>query len=162
MNKLQKILKIKGIGFILLAFVAGVILLLYPQGKESKSTEVAPSALYASSLESQLESILRDATGSKCRVMITFDGGYSYSYATNETLDTVYSGGEVASKNVTKEYVIVSKDGEEALALLKENLPSVKGVAVVCSGGEGERNAVVSIVKALFQLPNEAICCVAG
>lgn len=159
MKWFQKLTKIKGIGFIFLAFAAGVVLLLLPSEREVEVSEGVSSSEYAQSLQNQLEEILESATGSTCTVMITFEGGYSYSYAANETLNTVYNGAAVASKNVTKEYVIASKDGDEQLILIRENLPEVKGVAVVCNGGETERHAVISIVKSLFQLPDEAVCC---
>ncbi len=158
-----KLFKIKGIGFIILAFAAGIVLLLLPDSENKQVVSESSSLDYASSLENDLEELLKTALGHECKVMITLDSGYSYTYAANESLNTIYSGDSETSKNVTKEYVITTKDGDETLVILKENLPTVKGVAVVCKkGGEAERNEIISIIMSLFSLPAESIGCVMG
>ncbi|MBE6649394.1 MAG: hypothetical protein E7614_07755 [Ruminococcaceae bacterium] len=163
MNKITKLLKIKGIGFILLAFLAGIILLLLPDGETKTSSDKISSAEYAVVIEESLEKLLKTACGVDCEVMVTLEGGYSYSYAANEKLDTEYAEGKPTSKTVSKEYVITSSNGEEKLVILKENLPEIKGVAVVCKkGGESERLKIITLVSALFDLPDNAIGCIVG
>jgi hypothetical protein len=107
MNKLSKIFKAKGIGFILLAFAAGILLLLLPENSESKEANSSPSVEYVSTLEASLESILKDICGAECKAMITLETGYSYTYASNEKLETEYQNEVTISKIVSKEYVIV-------------------------------------------------------
>ncbi len=163
MNKITKLLKIKGVGFILLAFLAGIILLLLPDGESKKSSDVVSSVEYASALENDLEKLLKTACGVECEVMVTLEGGYSYSYAANEKLNTEYSENKPTSKNVSKDYVIISENGNEKLVVLKENLPEIRGVAVVCKkGGEAERLKIIALVTALFDLPDSAIGCIVG
>ena len=163
MNKISKLLKIKGIGFILLAFAAGIVLLLLPEEKSVSKEENVSSIQYASALENELEKLLKAACGFECQVMITLENGYSYSYAANEKLDTKYDENGIISKTVSKEYVIASSNGEEILVILKENLPTVKGVAIVCKkGGEAQRLEIISLISALFDLPESSIGCVVG
>jgi stage III sporulation protein AG len=161
--KLSKIMKIKGIGFILLAFAAGVILLLMPEAEESKGGEKSSAVLYVSSLEEALEELLEEATGHKCAVMLTLETGYSYAYAVNEKLDTAYGENGMTSKSVSKEYVTVSDGGKESLVIIREEPPSVKGVAVVCKKGNGaDRDRIISMVASLFDLPYENVSCITG
>ena len=104
MNKLSKIFKAKGIGFILLAFAAGIVLLLLPENSESQEANSSPSVEYVSTLEASLESILKDICGAECKAMITLETGYSYTYASNEKLETEYQNEVTISKIVSKEY----------------------------------------------------------
>jgi stage III sporulation protein AG len=163
MIKLSKLLKTKGMGFILLAFAAGIILLLFPENK-TKEENVSPTSVqYVYSLENSLEELLKNLCGHKCVVMISLEQGYSYTYATNEKLETLYGDSGLTSKNVSKEYVITSKDGNESLVILKENLPKVKGVAIVCkNGNETDREAIISVICSLFDISPENVGCVIG
>ncbi len=163
MVKLSKIFKTKGIGFILLAFAAGIILLLLPTEKSTNKIEAPSSVQYASLLEGSLETLLKDVCKRECKVMITLESGYSYTYATNEKMDTTYGENGITTKSVSKEYVIVAKDSEESLVITKENLPKVKGVAIVCKkGSEADKDKITSIVCSLFGLNYENVCCVMG
>lgn len=163
MTKLTKIFKIKGIGFILLAFAAGIILLLMPEEKEETYSTHLSSSQYGNALEKSLEKLLKSATGHECKVMISLTQGYSYTYATNEKLDSIYSNGEVTSKTVSKEYVIISSGGNEQLVVLKENLPKIKGVAIVCKKGDNaDKDEIISIVCSLFELEAENVGCFVG
>ena len=163
MNKLSKIFKSKGIGFILLAFAAGIVLLLLPENDDTPKAQSPPSVEYVSALEDSLEGILKDICGAECKAMITLETGYSYTYASNEKLETECQNEVAISKTVSKEYVIVSDDSGESLVVIKENLPKVKGVAIVCKKGSAEyRETVVSVVCSLFDISEENVGCVIG
>ncbi len=163
MIKLSKILKVKGMGFILLAFAAGIILLVLPEKEEKSSEPVVSSLQYINSLESSLEELLENLSGHKCSIMLTLENGYSYTYAADEKLDTIYNEGEITSKNVSKEYVKISNGENESLVVLKENLPQVKGVAVVCRKGDSsDKEKIISVICSLFDLSPENVGCVIG
>jgi stage III sporulation protein AG len=161
MEKIAKFFRIKGAGFILLAFAAGILLLLVPS--EKTEAEKPSKNEYIESLEKNLKSVLESATGRKCVVMISSDGEFSYSYAANDKIITSYSENGITSKNVSREYVITTKNGDEALVVMREIPPKVKGVAVVCKNGtEEDANTIVSVVCTLFDLPDRAVSCVLG
>ncbi len=161
MADLSKLFKMKGVGFIFLAFAAGIILLLLPSEKKEAEANVKES--YVEILEENLKSILESATGRKCSVMITVDGGFSYSYAANDKLITSYNESGIASKNVSREYVITTKNGDESLVVLREIPPDVVGVAVVCKNGdEKDKEEIISIICALFDIPKSNALCVVG
>ncbi len=161
MAEISKLFKMKGVGFIFLAFAAGIILLLLPA--EKKEVEINSKESYVEILEDNLKTILENATGRKCSVMITVDGGFSYSYAANDKLITSYNESGITSKNVSREYVITTKNGDETLVILKEIPPEVLGVAVVCKNGdEKDKNEIISIVCALFDIPESNALCVIG
>ena len=161
MVKLSKLLKIKGVGFILLAFAAGVILLLMPTGSEEVKSDTTEFSSYATRLKVELEELLENATGRKCSVMLSFETGYSYVYAVDERLDTSYGDKGMTSKSVSKEYVTVTKDGREAPVIIKETPPQVKGVAIVCKKGtEVDRENIISTVVSLFDLSYESVSCI--
>lgn len=163
MNKLSKIFKTKGVGFIILAFAAGIILLMMPEREDTQKASSPSSEQYVSSLESSLEKLLLELCGKDCRVMITLESGYSYTYAADEKLDTVYGESGIASKTATKEYVTVSDDYGSSLVIVKENLPQVKGVAIVCKkGSKADEETVISIVCSLFDIPYENVGCAFG
>jgi stage III sporulation protein AG len=163
MEKLSGILKMKGIGFIILAFIAGLILLVLPQEKKESVSPVQTSSEYVASLEDSLEKLLKKMCGHECNVMIAVETGYSYSYAANEKLDTTYGDGSAVNKSVSKEYVVVSENGDESLVIIKETLPKIKGVAIACKkGNEEDRIKITSTVCALFGLKEENVGCVVG
>ena len=52
---------------------------------------------------------------------------------------------------------------ENEPVILKENLPKVKGVAVVCkNGNETDREAIISVICSLFDISPENVGCVIG
>ncbi len=113
---------------ILAAAAVGVILLLLGSLPNKKGDEPlnedSDMFLYAESLEQRIVSICEKVEGvSDVSVLLTLDGGNEHIYAENSG-----SGGD--------SYVIVSVGGEEKTVLIREVYASVRGIAVVCKGGE--------------------------
>ena len=167
----KKIAKIKGVGYILIAIAAAVIFLLLPSSKdqakdngsqyETEAEKTANDAEeYISSLERKTESILKEISGvSECKVMISFESGYYYSYAADQTIQRSYDGnGGTSNESEQKKYVTVNSGGSVSLVKIKESFPKICGIAVICpNSNDNVRLAVTETVKALFNLSSNRI-----
>lgn len=114
------------------------------QKKAAQQTASSTAESYAAELESRLESILSSTEGvGKVRVMITLAGGYSYEYALSESMNTDTQQSEKADaerktqEKVTssRDYILVDGSGGEQPVVTSVTDPEVKGVVVVCEGG---------------------------
>lgn len=138
------------------AFAAILLILLselapsQPKQKEAKTSETG-IADYARELEAQTEQLISSISGAgKCKVMITLKNSNENIYAKN-TDESIASG----SNSFKNEYVLYEgQDGEQPV-LIKQYLPCVQGVAVVCEGADktAVRESVVNCVSSLFDIP---------
>ena len=147
-NKYIEILK-KPKSLIVIGIIGLVLVLLSSaigtNNSKSENTQTAEISAeeYKLSLEKDIKKTVMDITGSKkVSVVITLESGIRYSYAdTREEVSTEKQEKENrSSDNELKEgYVTVknSDGGEEALLVTKE-MPKVRGVAIVCDGGDNE------------------------
>ena len=117
---------------IIIAAVAGVVLLIAPmffENNENKGVveERTDDIYYSEKLEKKLSELICASQGvGKASVVVTLDGTGEYVYAKNE--NTTNSG-------YSTDYVILNqKEGEDGV-LISEIYPKVRGVAVVCTGG---------------------------
>ncbi len=98
---------------------------------------------YCDELETQIRKTVTQITGSKnCSVIITLESGIRYSYADikEEHSSDKTEKDESLSENQLKSGYITVKDadgGERALLVTAE-MPEIRGVAIVCDGGDNE------------------------
>ena len=123
--------------------------------KENMKTGEMTAEEYKTILEEDIKETVTDITGSKnVSVVITLESGIKYSYADirEETLTEKKENEKESTDNETKSgYITVktAEGGEQAL-LVTTQMPKVRGVAIVCDGGDNERiaekiqNAVMS------------------
>lgn len=79
---------------------------------------------YARSLEERISKLCEEVAGvSDVSVLLTLDGGTEHVYAENS------AGSE-------ENYVIISVGGEERTVLVRDIYSTVRGIAVVCRGGD--------------------------
>ena len=160
---LKKIMKIKGIGYIALAVAAAIMILCLPSEKESaenRSPKADAFDEYASALERETESILAKISGvGECKVMITFENGFAYSYAADQTLQQSFGdNGKVLSSSAEKRYITVNSGGTSSPVELKKTMPKISGIAVICpKASDSTRLTVTETVKALFNLSSNRI-----
>ncbi len=113
---------------------------------------------YKASLEKDITKLVKGITGSrKVTVVITLESGISYNYAeTGENVSEEKSDqNKTEQKNETKqEYITVKNaDGSETAILLSKQMPEIRGVAIVCEGGDNAalnekiQNAVTSALN---------------
>lgn len=158
-NDTKKVKIIVGIGLL------GLVLILASQifennGNNTKNTSNDNTAVisydeYTQSLENKLTSLISSIDGvGECKVMITLENTKESVYATN------YDNKNDADSNNSKgEYVIYDSNNGEAPILIMEYMPTVKGVSVVCSGGDNTviREKIISLVTSLFNISTNRV-----
>lgn len=147
-NKKIKIITILGALGIVLILLSGFT------GDSQKSSNTAKEQIsyeeYTQQLEEKLTNIISSISGvGECEVMITLENSYESVYATNSEFKN-----NDDSVNQKDEYVIYDADSGETPVLIKEYMPKVMGVSVVCSGGENieVKEKIIESVTALFNI----------
>lgn len=156
--------KIKNPKFLLIAGLAGILLIALSSftGNKGASAKQASSGIsaeeYKAELESGVREIVKGITGDKsATVVVTLESGIKYSYAdTNEgsSADKTESNSKSTSSENKQSYITVkTADGGEQALLVTAEMPEVRGVAVVCRGGDDElinekiKNAVTAALN---------------
>ena len=140
--KNPKLLIIIGIAGILLIFLSGL------GGKEETPAKTQTvtgitAEEYREKLQKDIKQIVKGITGSnKITVVVTLVSGMKYKYAditegasTDKTEDNTTS----SSSELKQGYITVkTADGGEEALLVTTQMPEVRGVAIVCLGGDNE------------------------
>lgn len=144
----------------IVAAVLGVVLILlsemdFSAPKAEESVQSGDYAQYVSTLNDELTNVISSIDGvGECKVMITLKNTKESVYAENNETS---SSDSYNSEN--NEYVIYNSENGDSPLLLKEEMPQVAGVAVVCSGGDSEavREKIIDCVCALFSIPSSRV-----
>ena len=167
LNALLKKWKVSPLQAVLLAAgLVGLALLCLtsPPGKTGSQATKNPAnesirvdlTDYEQQLERRLCEIIGAIAGAgETRVMLTLDSGSEPIYATQGKSDSKSSYGEGTgeeSLSASKEYVIIGSGSGEQGLVLKMLEPQVRGVAVICRGGDDiiVRQAIVEAVTAVL------------
>ena len=144
--------------------VAGMLLIGLSEWLPHRSVSEAdaPASVTAVQVEQALEQRIADLLGSvagvgRCQVMVTLESGEQAVYAA-DTSRSVTEGGESGSES----YLTVdTSDGPVGL-LLTRIQPTVRGVVVVCSGGEDPAvcQRVQSVITTAFHISERRVCVV--
>lgn len=155
----------------------GLILLsqFMPKKSSTVSTEEAFSSVaYVEQLEKKLTGTIGSIEGvGKVQVMVTLDSTAQTVFATEENrrTDLVQDTGTDArtkvqeSDNTQVNYILVDQGGGRREALVSTTLePTVKGVVVVCSGGENKLISVrvTEVVTTALGIGANKVCVVKG
>lgn len=115
---------------------------------------------YITDLEKRLESIISSVDGAgETKVMITLESGseeiYLHDYDYGENIDP--SGKNIIERK--DEYVIVDGDSGEKGIVVKIAEPKIRGVAVVCKGGNlpSVQARITEIVTALLDISSTGV-----
>lgn len=156
---IQRLTKIKGIGYVALALIAGVALLLTNGGAKAETAVADKNALFVENAEETLAALGKKVCGVKCVAAVSVSGGYTYTYASDQSIRTVYNtDGTVAEKEATLTEKTVNRDGGTALVPLKESPPKISGVAVVCGGASASDVRVLKeLILALYGLEEQNV-----
>ena len=165
---LQTLVFILGITGILLIGLSS--LLPQREGEEPAGAGVleTDAKAYAAELETRLQEILEQMDGvGRTRVMVTLENGYQKVYAksekvNNDILEDVRAQDErkTQEKQVTEQtYILVDGAGGEEPLVTAELEPEVKGVVVVCEGGDRADvvGKVVDTVKVALDISSARI-----
>ena len=152
---------------VLAAGLAGLLLLCFtslPTGGKSAGGGKNPAqesvrvdlTAYEQQLEERLCGIIGSIAGAgETRVMLTLDCGSEPVYAVQGKTDSKHNYADSNSEesiSANKEYVIIGSGAGEQGLVLKMLEPRVRGVAVICQGGDDliVRQAVVEAVTAVL------------
>ena len=137
--------------------------------EESEELTADELEKYRSALSEELGNMLASMNGvGRTKVMITIGGTARNVYAT----DTDVNGRETSRKSGDDEngdrqsnekktcIVIRQRDGSEKALSVGQLMPEIKGVLVVCDGGDDEdvRKRVTDAVKAALDIGDRQIC----
>lgn len=147
---IEKLTSVKGIGLLVIGLAVGVVLLILGNSADSAPSEPAAAQedfsfeAYEKALSDRLSEMLGRVEGvSDVHVMLTLERGYS---------DELAKDGDVY-------LTIKDAEGAEGTVTLSREAPEVKGVAVICKGGDDPRvqKQIMEMLSALFNLPTSRI-----
>ncbi len=152
----------------LLVAVAGVCLLtipkLIPASKPSSTEPTQTTEAFVKQTEARLTDIVRSIEGAgDCRVLVTLANGVEYVYATEQKTNTdrQEDGSRLTERDDSESTAIVvdTDEGRKGL-LVTEIQPTVRGVVVVCEGGDREevRRRIIEAVTVAMDLSSKRVC----
>ena len=168
-RKNPKLLMICGIGGILLIYLSTFLSSAKPG--ENAVTDVNSISVdeYRRQLENSVSSVVKGITGSEnVTVVITLDSGVRYTYAdaTDANSQSKTENGGQSESNQSKQSFITVKtaDGGEKALLVTELMPEVRGVAIVCEGGDDQQTAekIQSAVMAALGVTSKRVYIAGG
>ncbi|MBQ2237026.1 MAG: hypothetical protein II317_02835 [Clostridia bacterium] len=169
--------KLKNPKFLIILGFAGILLIflssLGPSEKEKKNSSSAAYTFSAEDYKVQLEqditAMVRKITGSKnISVMVTLESGVKYSYAESAegvTEQKSEKDTESSSEEIKQSYITVkTSDGGEDALLVTEIMPEIRGVAIVCDGGDDEftREKIKNAVMAALNITSKRVYIAGG
>ena len=124
--------------------------------KSAEAEENTPAAfgysdIYADSMDSRLCELLTSIEGvGKAQVMLTVDSTEEYVYAETK---------KVGTSQAENSYVIIDKGSQKEALVKKVNNPSIKGVVIVCEGGDDPRicEKIYKAVSTALDIPTSRI-----
>ena len=168
-NLLQKTNIIKNNKHIALIVIAGflVILLIFISELDfntnyTDKTEIKAEMSteeYCTYLEDKVTKIIECIDGAgKTKVMITLSETTEYIYATNDKNNRKNTDSSDDS-NIQNDYVIIEKDNNDTGLLIKTIEPKVRGIAIVCEGGNNStvQNQIYSAISAVLNISTSRI-----
>ena len=166
------IIKLKSPKILMIAGVVGIALIYLSTAFTSdKKAEVknadSSSAMieeYREKLENDICKMVSNITGSKkVTAVVTLENGIRYSYADmrEEALtEKLESETKSSDKELKEGYITVkTADGGEQALLITEQMPEVRGVAIVCEGGDNEvlNEKIKNTVMAAFDITSKRV-----
>ena len=174
-NKLTE--KIKSPKVLVAAGLAGILLIFLSSflgggdngKKQAPSAESITAEEYRGELEQSVTEIVKSITGrDNVKVVITLESGIKYSYADireGVSADKTESNSKSTSSESKQTYITVkTADGGEQALLITTEMPEVRGVAIVCEGGDdGETNEKIqNAVTAALNITSKRVYVAGG
>lgn len=154
LDKSKLIPLIGGIVGILLIVFGGII----PSGESKKNTREEgyyEVSFYTETLEKKIESLCMSISGiTEAEVLLTLDCSTEYVYAQNKQ-----KSGSEGSESYTTDYLILNQGEKDNAVLLMEVYPKIRGIAVVCTGGNDAvvQQTVIDLLSAALGVSTNRI-----
>lgn len=159
----------KKLVLVLILFAVGVVMLVISEIPTVKK-DVAPPVTtgtgtvsadeYTAMIEERLSAIISAIDGvGAVRVMVTVESSGEDVYLHNYDFGSDEQADGANSFEQKDEYVIIDNEGSQGGIVVKERLPEIRGVAVVCQGASSEkvRQAVIQTVTALLDIGSSRV-----
>ncbi|MCL2487953.1 MAG: hypothetical protein FWE80_04650 [Oscillospiraceae bacterium] len=166
----QKILVAVGLAGILLIMLSSLLPDKQPEPPQVVASITAEQ--YAAQLEERLSGILSQIEGvGSCRVLVTLENGVEYVYAYQQKSDSgreentnADSSKYSQSDNLEQSVILVDTGNGRQGLLVTEIQPTIKGVAVICQGGNDPevKARVTETVKTVLNITEARVCVVPG
>lgn len=166
LNQIKSLIfKDKKVLLLVVLSLIGILFLLITEfsaanDKENQEVKTVSTDEYAEKMESKLEEIISSVDGAgETVVMVTLDSGEENIYA-KEIKSDEDSKGDDKSNKYEYEYVVVKNGSStESGMLLKVIEPGVRGVAIVCDGGDNAsvRENIINTVSAVLDIKTNKI-----
>jgi len=168
-SRLLVLLGLTGLGLILLSE-----LIPAPKAEPqslSLQQQLVENESYIAALEKKLDDLVEQVSGAgRCNIMITLEQGAQYVFASEskKTLDETESRqGEETSKiqqkdNSESKIVVLEENGVSRPLVETSREPQVKGVVVVCDGGNSSivQQRVTQVVTTVLGIGANQVCVV--
>ncbi|XOQ48909.1 MAG: Stage III sporulation protein AG [Eubacteriales bacterium] len=166
----RKIVIVVGLVGIALILLSGLFKNDHTEAKTVSSPTEISADQYAAQLETRLTEIVTRIQGAgSAKVLVTLERGTQYVYATeekksNKTTQDKSDGTTTkneANDNTETTYILVKDaDGAQRALAVTEVQPIIKGVVVVCDGGDDPtvQQNVISAVTTALDISSVRVC----
>ena len=163
--------------FVIISGLAGILLILFSNfnfnGKNESSQKQSNDVTveeYRSQIENSLKEIVSAIQGAgKTKVLVTVENGTETVYATeqkkNKECAEDKSNGETTKKKESDDsevrYITVKdSDGTEKALSVTQVQPTVKGVVIVCDGGDDPhtQQRIINAVTTALNVTSKRVC----
>ncbi len=165
-----QIVVILGIAGLFLILISGFFKSDNKKSSAKSMVQAATSENRQEKLQQNLESIISTVEGAgKSKVLLTFESAAETVYATeerkNKEASEDKSGGEITRKKESddceKKYITIKdSEGTEHALAVTEIEPKVKGVIVICPGGDNPivKKRITDAVTTALNIPSKRVC----
>ncbi len=116
---------------------------------------------YATNLENSLNEVISNINGvGNAKVMVTMESTYQKEYATEKKINTETASSKTSDKTETAYIKVKDSDGTEHAIPITEYAPKVRGVVVICDGGDQPfiKERVTEAVVAAVDVSSNHVC----
>ena len=154
-TKITKWLPLVGcfLGILCLLF-GGVISQDKKENKQQKD-QYYDVGFYTEALEKRIENLCLTIHGVyEAKVLLTLDCGTEYVYA-----QKIQQSGTGENLNYTTDYIILHHSNDDNTAQVMEIYPKIRGIAVVCTGGETiqTKQTIIDLLSAALGISSNRI-----
>ncbi len=153
-----KMLMILGVCGIALIFISSIFDNNTEKQNDAQKSSTYTAHEYCESLQEDVKNIVTGITGDKNpTVVITLESGMRYNYARADETDISSATGNAtdqSSESKKQSYITIkTADGGEQALIVTEVMPEIRGVAIICVGGNSEiaaekiKNAVTAALN---------------